>query len=37
MTNELEAEFMRIENLFEKELINAKEKSQMRNKALGLN
>jgi hypothetical protein len=37
MTNELEAELMRIENLFEKELINAKEKSQMRNKALGLN
>jgi len=37
MTNELEAELMRIENLFEEELINAKEKSQMRNKALGLN
>ena len=37
MTNELEAELMRIENLFEKELISAKEKSQMRNKALGLN
>jgi len=37
MPNALGAELMRIENLFEKELINAKEKSQMRNKALGLN
>jgi len=37
MTNEFEAELMRIESLFEKGLINAKEKSQMRNKALGLN
>jgi len=37
MPNALGAELMRIENLFEEELINAKEKSQMRNKALGLN